>query len=339
MALHHGGKLREAAARLQIPLSDWLDLSTGINPHAYPLTHFSEQVWQRLPEENDGLETAAAAYYGNTNLLMTPGSQWSIQYLPLIRQALHGTGSVLIHRSGYAEHHHAWHKAGFTLHYYDEQPSAEQLRECDVCLIINPHNPHGTLLSPDAITQCQSQLRQDNAWLIVDEAFMDVTPELSVVDQAGNSNLIVLRSLGKFFGLAGLRVGALIAAEPILNSAKEWLGPWAISGPSRAVATAALQDYAWQQAMRITLHADSLRMSALLLNHFNGLPTGPALFKTVYTNQAAAIVEHAARKGILLRLLDDQSGFRIGLPATQTQWQKLELWLHSLQLVKRESFA
>ena len=67
--LEHGGRLRVAARRFGIPLSDWVDLSTGINPQPYPVPPLAPEVWLRLPETDDGLEAAAARYYGNPLLL------------------------------------------------------------------------------------------------------------------------------------------------------------------------------------------------------------------------------------------------------------------------------
>jgi hypothetical protein len=102
--LEHGGRLRQAAQRYGIPLADWVDLSTGINPQAYPVPPLAPEVWQRLPETDDGLEAAAAAYYGSTHLLPVAGSQAAIQALP----ACFASGRVITLAPTYAEHPHAW---------------------------------------------------------------------------------------------------------------------------------------------------------------------------------------------------------------------------------------
>lgn len=310
--LEHGGRLREAVRRYGIPLDDWLDLSTAINPHGYVPPEVPNEVWQRLPEEDDGLEAAAAAYYGNANLLPVPGSQAAIQALPHCF-ALH---RVAVLTPGYNEHAHAWRNAGHTI----VAAAADELESvasaCETLVLCNPNNPDATHIPRERLLA----LLERGTRLVVDEAFVDTLPEHALTPLAGEAaHLIVLRSLGKFFGLAGARVGFAFAASGLLAQLRERIGPWAVTGPSRLVAAAALRDTEWQQATRQHLIRDSARLAALLA------PLGDvrrhALFAYVVREDAAACADVLARRGILVRCFDN--ALRFGLPATECAWEKL----------------
>ena len=326
--LEHGGRLREAAAHYQIPLERWLDLSTGINPEPWPVPHLPPTHWQRLPEINDGLEEAATAYYGNPNLLPVAGSQAAIQLLPtLLPRAAVACISPL-----YAEHPKAWSQAGHKLRFLQNALLSRALTAATpYILICNPNNPTADRHPYDATVDAAKQLKKRGGWLIVDEAFIDPTPELSLTPLAGTAeapNLIVFRSLGKFFGLAGARVGFLFAAPDLLSKMAEAIGPWAVSGPSREVARLALSDTAWQQQMRPQLIGAGQRLQQLLT------PLGEvkscALFATLTTAHATELHEHLAQQGILVRRLDQQPLVRFGLPPNEAGWlclqDALEKW-------------
>ena len=207
--IKHGGNLREAAQRYQIPLRDWIDLSTGINPNGWQPPPVPAHVWQRLPEENDGLLEAARTYYGQPHLLALAGSQAAIQSLPYCR----APARVGIVSPAYAEYEYCWRKAGHAVIMLGRDEVAAYLDSLDVLIVINPNNPDTYLHRCETLLAWQQQLARRGGWLIVDEAFMDSTPEDSLLqnDLEPCPNLIVLRSLGKFFGLAGLRLGFLIA--------------------------------------------------------------------------------------------------------------------------------
>ncbi len=321
--LEHGGRLRQAAQDYGIPLSDWVDLSTGINPGTYPIPPIDPLCWQRLPEDNDGLEAAAAAYYGNHRLLALPGSQAAIQSLPfLFKPVVVACVSPL-----YEEHPHAWEKAGHKLR---RLPSLQRAVSVvtPLVLLCNPNNPTARQLPRQELLDAAAQLRQRGGWLIVDEAFADAEPENTVAHLAGSEqapNLIVLRSLGKFFGLAGARVGFIFAAPEKLEPLREMLGPWAVSHPARHVARRALEDHAWQAAARKKLAAHSQRLAGLLAPL--GSVSRTALFCSVDTGNhpqiAAALAEHFARRGLLIRRFDTHGLLRFGLPGSEVQWQRL----------------
>ena len=318
--LEHGGRLRRAAQQYGIPLADWIDLSTGINPQSYPVPQIDPACWNRLPEDDDGLEAAAAAYYGNDRLLVLPGSQAAIQSLP----ALFSPVVVACLSPLYEEHPQAWERCGHKLR---RLPNLQRMLAAMTpnVLLCNPNNPTAQSLPRQALLDAAQQLRKRGGWLIVDEAFGDAEPENCIASVAGSDdapNLIVLRSLGKFFGLAGARVGFVFGAPDILDRLREVLGPWPVSHPSRFVAKRALEDSAWQTATRKQLADDSQRLAELLAPL--GEVSRTALFCTVKTMQTDQLVEYFARRAILTRHYDATDLLRFGLPADEAQWQGLK---------------
>lgn len=318
--LEHGGRLQQAARRYGIAPADWLDLSTGINPNAWPVPDLPAHAWSRLPESDDGLEAAAHAYYGTQSLLPVAGSQAAIQALPLLR----GACRVGVLSPSYAEHAQAWQRPGHAIQAVTAAQVDNSLAGLDVLVLVHPNNPTGERFEIQQLIDWHARLAGRGGWLIVDEAFMDATPEASLAPFCPRAGLIVLRSLGKFFGLAGVRVGFVLAPREILQALDEHLGPWAVNGPARAVARLALGDRAWQTQTRARLVHDARRLQELL--RASGLPPtgGTGLFQWVVTPRAAVIHERLARQGILTRLFSEPSSLRFGLPATETQWQRLQ---------------
>lgn len=330
--LEHGGRLRLAAEQYDIPLPDWLDLSTGINPDAYPVQAIDPACWQRLPEDDDGLEAAAAAYYGNNRLLALPGSQAAIQALP----QLFRPGFLACVAPLYQEHPHAWERAGHKLRKLPTLQRALAATTPNV-LLCNPNNPTASTLSRETLLDAAQQLAQRGGWLIVDEAFADVEPENCVTPLAGSDvapNLLVLRSLGKFFGLAGARVGFLFGAAEKRERLREMLGPWAVSHPARAVARQALTDREWQLATRMRLKAAAKRLHGLLAPL--GDTQASALFCTLKTPAVESLAAHFASRAILTRRFDEQGLLRFGLPGNENEWQRLasavDEWREATQL-------
>jgi cobalamin biosynthetic protein CobC len=323
--LEHGGRLRAAAARYAAfgdrTLADWLDLSTGINPRAYPVPALDPQCWQRLPEDDDGLDAAAAAYYGSERLLALPGSQVAIQLLP----ALFAPLAVACMTPIYEEHPQAWQRAGHKLRRLENVALQRALAVATPMIVLcNPNNPTGRRLPAQELLAAAAQLQRRGGWLVVDEAFGDAEPGNCLAALAGSPeapNLIVLRSLGKFFGLAGARVGFVFAADDKLARLREAIGPWPLSGPARAVARLALADRGWQAQTRHQLAAAAERLTALL-RPFGELG-GTALFVSLATPHAASLFEHLARQAILTRHFPAQGLLRCGLPACESEWLRL----------------
>lgn len=318
--LEHGGNIRQAAQRHGIALPDWLDLSTGINPIGWPVPALPADCWQRLPENGDGLEQAARRYYGCAHLLPVAGSQAAIRMLPRLRPA----GRVGVLHPGYAEHAEAWARNGHEVVPLASRDVESWLERLDVLVLINPNNPSAETLAPATLLAWQHRLAQRGAWLVVDEAFVDAMPDLSLARHVGREGLVVLRSLGKFFGLAGARVGFVLAWPALLARMDEALGPWTLAHAARWVAKQALEDFAWQAAERLRLRLAGRRLADLLARH--GLPPcgGNALFQWVRTEQAAAIQERLAQQGIWLRRWENPPSLRFGLPGLEDEWWRLE---------------
>lgn len=318
--LEHGGRLREAAQRWNIPLADWLDLSTGIAPWPYPVPPPPAEIWQRLPENDDGLEAAARAYYGAGHLLALPGSQSGIQWLPRLLPP----GRVALSLPTYNEHPAAWQVAGHTL--------VDWHAPADYAVLCNPNNPTGQRFTRGELLERARALRL----MVVDEAFIDAAPAESLAALAGTAaadNIVVLRSLGKFFGLAGARVGFAIAAPELLARLAAALGPWAVGHPARWAARHALTDTGWQAAQRERLQSAAVRLDALLRAAGFNETTGTALFQYVATPRAAEIHDALARRGILVRQFVAPAALpslRFGLPGSEEDWQRLTVTLKEM---------
>jgi cobalamin biosynthetic protein CobC len=321
--LHHGGRLREASEHYAIPLGQWLDLSTGINPKAWSVPRVPASTWVRLPEDDDGLEQAAREYYGTGHLLPVAGSQAAIQALPWLRER----SRVGVLDPGYAEHAHAWRRAGHSLAPVGADRAAQAVPDLDVLVITHPNNPTGACFAKRQLLHWCDRLAKRGGWLIVDEAFMDSTPEYSLAPLCPRDGLIVLRSLGKFFGLAGARVGFVCAQPDILARLHAFLGPWTVATPARLVAALALRDRAWQDAMRQSLLFDGNRLRSLLVRHGLVPDGGCSLFQWLVTPRAACLQDYLARRAILSRLFTNVPGLRLGLPGSETEWERLEMAL------------
>ncbi|MFJ2482852.1 threonine-phosphate decarboxylase CobD [Pseudomonas sp. NPDC087598] len=328
--LEHGGRLRKAALDYGIAEADWLDLSSGLAPWPFPVPEIPLRAWARLPETDDGLEQAACDYYGAAQVLPVAGSQMAIQLLPRLRRA----GKVGVLSPCYAEHAEAWRRSGYIVREVLEQEVDFFLDSLDVLVVVNPNNPTGLSLTPARLLDWHARLAQRGGWLVVDEAFMDNTPQLSLAAHTHRVGLIVLRSFGKFFGLAGVRLGFVLAERKLLKLLAEQVGPWAVSGPTRVLGQACLQDTENHTRQRIRSDEASERL-ALLLERYGFKPHGGcALFQWLITEQAQALHEFMARRGILLRIFTHNSSLRFGLPADAAEEARLE---QALQAFAKEN--
>ena len=325
--LEHGGNIGAVAALYGIPAEQWLDLSTGINPIGWPVPVLPPETWSRLPQDDDGLVETARRYYGSENLLPVAGSQAAIQTLPRLR----GRARIGVLTPTYAEHARAWAAAAHEVVPLTASAVENTLDALDVLVLANPNNPTGETFNQEMLLKWHARLATRGGWLVVDEAFVDATPECSLASETQRGGLIVLRSLGKFFGLAGARVGFVLAAPALLATLREQSGPWTVSGPARAVARAALADRAWQQAARLRLRQTAARLADLLAHHGLRPTGGTALFQWAPTPQARSLHEALARQGILTRLFTDPTGLRFGLPEEEAEWQRLEAALTAVQ--------
>lgn len=332
--LEHGGRLRAASQHYGIALDQWIDLSTGISPWPYPIPEIPTTAWHRLPEPDDELNAVAADYYGNKQLLATSGSQPAIQALPHLFES----NRIAIVGPTYNEHVAAWQLAGHDI-LIASTLSAALESGAPIILLCNPNNPTATHHQPQELLAATHQLNERKGWLIVDEAYGDAYPELNVTHLAGTpeaQNLITMRSLGKFFGLAGARVGFVFGARSLLDRLADKLGPWTISGPSRFVAQKALADTIWQANQATYIRDAGIRLKQLIARTLapESLVKSTGLFSTFHTPDAVALFEHLAAQGILVRLFSETSLIRIGIAADH-EWKRLEnvlqTWHNTIQ--------
>jgi len=322
--LNHGGNLAEAATQYGIPEDQWLDLSTGLNPIGWELKGpIPTKYLAQLPYPDNDLLTAATDYYGTSQLLPIPGSQAAIQLIPQLTKA----GSVAIPVPGYEEHIYHWRKNGHQIISYnpkhDDLLEFIQRNQPAVVLVINPNNPTGHIYTKDELLTILNAVESYEGLLIIDEAFIDTRPEnsLSIIK---SDSLIILRSLGKFFGLPGIRIGFVIANKQWRDAIESALGPWAVSGPSQWIATQCLKDIAWQRHATKSLQALSKQQLAFLSESFTSISRNIGssdYFNTLCLSKKTAEEMHSyfAQHGILIRKidLDGESLLRFGLCADE----------------------
>ena len=341
----HGGQLQAASQKYGIPLENWLDLSTGINPNSYPLPHVPSHVWQRLPEINDGLEKAATHYYGCDSLLPVAGSQEAIQTLPSCLSSNKDVLRVGIIKPAYHSHQQAWECAGHKVVALDTGDVNAKIETLDILIVVSPTNPSAEIFTQETLLSWHQQLHRKGGTLIVDEAFMDATPENSVISTQTKQGLIVLRSIGKFFGLAGLRLGFVWAEQKVLQALSHKQDDWAVSHTARWAGKLALADAKWQQGQRELLPKHSQRLVELLEEELFNKPlmNGGVYFNTtnqhVHCTALFAYFEHPkskliyqrlAEQGVLVRLFETSPALRFGLPANEQQWRKLTHALNAI---------
>lgn len=319
-ALSHGGDLGAARRRFDDHAQGWLDLSTGINPHAWESPPLPPDIWRKLPQSDAeaALIEAAREAYGvpdGGRIIAAPGTQAIIQILPRLRPS----GQVVVLGPTYGEHAHAWRAAG---HEVREITSPD--RTGDVTVIVNPNNPDGRAVDRDTLRTLRESAAKRGGWLVVDEAFADTEPGISIADMAGQPGLIVLRSFGKFYGLAGLRLGFTLTDDGIADALTAALGPWAVSGPALEIGRAALANRGWRESMRTRLAEDVRKLDALLATAGLTVIGGTSLFRLIETGDAARLYERLVRHGILLRIFDGRPTLaRIGLPGGEAAFDRL----------------
>lgn len=311
----HGGGLE--AAKRAFGNDDWIDLSTGINPHPWPGAAAMAFDWQRLPDAQAlaRLEAVAAGYFGvdARHVCAVPGSEIGLRL----------TGTLIGGRTRHIAPSYRTHGemvAGSA----PIAPAAA--RGYDGSLILaNPNNPDGRLTGA-ATMQALLDGRGPGGWLLVDEAFADTDPAASIAPLVDDGQrLIVFRSFGKFFGLAGVRLGFVVAPQAIVAALRERLGAWPLSAAAIAIGTAAYADRDWIAAARRQLADEAAALDALLVRLGHRLIGDCPLFRLIETGDAHALFERLARRAILTRPFADQPRWlRIGLPADAAARVRLE---------------
>ena len=313
----HGGDLDRA--RAAFGGADWIDLSTGINPVAYPLPELPAWAYRALPTgaEIAELETAAAsAYETRTSVVALGGAQAAIQLVP----RLTGPGKASVVAPTYNEHAAALREQGWTV---TEKTDLTRLAGADIAVVVNPNNPDGRSWTPQALADLCTKV----GLLVVDESFADPHPELSLAPRLAKlgERALVLRSVGKFYGLAGLRLGFALGGPETVARLRALAGPWAVNGPAIAIGRAALADDGWRSSTRQRLAQDAARLDALAAVAGWTLVGGTTLFRTYETVDAVAAQSSLARAGIWTRAFRySDHWLRLGIPGTQTAWDRLE---------------
>jgi cobalamin biosynthesis protein CobC len=327
--LFHGGDLGAARRLFPGAPEPFIDLSTGINPNPYPIPKLPVEDFARLPDTDaiDALKVAAARYYGAPSpacIATAPGSQI---LLPVVA-ALAPPGRAAVMTPGYSEYARAATLAG------RDVVRVRDLAECSGAAIVivgNPNNPDGRLFGQRELLALATSLRRHNGLLVVDEAFMDAGPTGgSLASEVGYGNVVVLRSFGKFFGLAGLRLGFAVAAPPLVARLSATLGPWAVSGPAVAIGTKALADDVWIARTRERTAKSCQRLNTLFSDLDIAIVGGTTLFWLVRTPAASPLFRHLGQAGIWTRAFPEQADWlRFGLPADRGQWKRVEDALRS----------
>lgn len=327
--LLHGGNVDAARQRFPSAPEPWIDLSTGINPYPYAVPPLDPEIWSRLPQRSHGLalrEAATRCYRAQDPGMVVPasGTQALIQTLP----RLIARSQVAILSPTYTEHATAWRQG----HYVVEVPDLTTIASARVVIVVNPNNPTGQTIPTERLRELAAELQSRDGLLVVDEAFADVmAPDVSLVPDLPPAT-IVLRSFGKMYGLAGLRLGFAIAHEELATLLRDHLGPWAVSGPALSIGAAALADTAWRDETVTRLQNAQRRLDALL-ETCGGCSVigGTPLFRLVTHSRAAQVADTLAQHGILVRQFSyAPTWLRFGLPGPEAAWQRLE---HALRAI------
>ncbi|CUX30402.1 Putative threonine-phosphate decarboxylase [Agrobacterium sp. NCPPB 925] len=309
----------------------WIDLSTGINPHSYPHSPIPASAFTRLPEPGtaEELKQLAATHFGAPSaqhVTLSPGTQ---MLMPLLAQIAinRGAQNGAVLSPAYAEHARTARMAGLTV---NEVENISDLSAYGYAVVVNPNNPDGRITDREALLTLAGAIRRKGGLLVVDEAFIETGGAESLADAAGSDALVILRSFGKFYGMAGVRLGFAIAHPDIAAELEARLGPWAVSGPALHIATEALADREWQSSMRLRLAEEARRLNALLEKAGLKIAGGTSLFTLVRDERSKVLFEHLGRRGILVRIFDERPyDMRFGLPGSEAEWQRLEEALRS----------
>lgn len=293
---------------------DWLDLSTGINRLPWPVPPLPEGAWRDLPTRaaREAAEAAARACWSAPAALAMNGAQAAIEALP----RLWAPGRAAILAPSYNEHAAQFRAAGWDV---AEVPDTAAMAGADVAVLVNPNNPDGRSWTPAQVAALAGTVGR----LIVDESFGDVDPGLSVAASASD-RVVVLKSLGKFWGLAGVRLGFVLAGPETRAGLEARAGLWAVSGPALAIGARALADRDWAAATRARLARDAVRLDALAAEAGWRLVGGTGLFRLYDTPDAQAAQERLARAGIWSRVFPySRTWLRLGLPGPRAEWDRL----------------
>ncbi len=321
---YHGGNINAARRLFPEAPEPWIDLSTGINADPYPVNGIPPDAWTRLPDAAalEALESAARVAYGashSVGVVAAAGTQSLIQWLPQIFPARR----VGVLGFTYREHETSWRASGADVVTVRSPPD---LAAFDVGLVVNPNNPDGRKFAPEDMAEIAGVLACRGGRLIIDEAFMDLLGrQESLIPHLPSPGAIVLRSLGKAYGLAGVRLGFAVASMDDCARVRAALGPWPVSGPAIEIGRRALADETWLAATALRLREEASRLDRLLQSADLEIAGATPLFRLVRMNQSPALFDRLCRAGILTRpFLDRPDWLRFGIPHAPAEWMRLE---------------
>ncbi|MCA1359773.1 threonine-phosphate decarboxylase [Bradyrhizobium sp. IC3069] len=312
----HGGNLDQAQQRFGGRAEDWIDLSTGINRLPYPVGEVSARAWSALPSraEIEALHRAAGhAYRTGAPIVALGGAQAAIQLLPQLARP----GRARILAPTYNEYAGVLSAAGWEV---QEVGELGALPGADLAIVVNPNNPDGRRSAPQDLLALLPRVGR----LVVDESFSDADPQSSLAPDADRPGLLILRSFGKFYGLAGLRLGFAIGHAADIDKLAAVSGPWPVSGAAIEIGCRALRDQAWAEATSARLARDCVRLDAMAHSRSWRLIGGTPLFRLYETADAVAAQERLARSHIWSRVFAQQlTWLRLGLPGSEAEWTRL----------------
>jgi cobalamin biosynthetic protein CobC len=315
----HGGRLEQAKAHFGGADAPWLDLSTGINPHAWPGISALSIDWRALPDVQalEALEAAAARHFGvdPTHICALPGTEVGLRMLGdcLPGPAVHVVPSYRTHG--------------------EMVPDSRAIAIADVAttagstiILANPNNPDGRVHSAQELIGALQRVSAASGWLVIDEAFADAMPDISLASQIGDDRpLVIFRSFGKFFGLAGVRLGFVLGPRTLIARYRAKLGSWPLSSAAIAIGAGAYRDERWMEEMRLRLPIEAKALSDMLIRHGFKVIGACSLFRLIDVDNAAALFEKLARRAILTRPFDhNPSWLRIGLPDSTEALARLD---------------
>ena len=318
--MQHGGNKTAAARAYGVEPSEMIDLSTGISPRPYPLDlgAFELSDLIELPQAEDAehltqVMTSSWHIPDSAKLALASGSGAIISLMPHLYQG--DKRHVYCPEPVYSEHVIAWQNAGYTIITYDAGaiPDVDWGRAAAI-LAVQPGNPMGHIAPPSDWLALMSDAAAHNVMVIFDEAFIDLAPQLSLIPHMGQKGQIVIRSFGKFYGLAGVRLGAAIGHPDDITALYHLMGPWAVSTMALRFGAAAIADHAWADDQRRWLSDRMTFLKEGLAARNVTIVGGTDLYLLIDVADAARLQDDLARQGFWTRIFDSNPRWmRLGL--------------------------
>lgn len=325
----HGGALDRMRAVFPHAPTPWVVLSTGINPWPYRGSGLDVAVYDRLPTQAAHAKCRTALSEATDappeSICLAPGSELLIRLLPRFLSCRR----LAILDPTYGDYSEAWRQAGSDVIETDDPLSLAE--SVDAVIVCNPNNPNGRRFETEHLLRARDKLAARGGWLIIDEAYCDLTPSHSVTSHGGTEGLIILRSFGKFYGLPGLRLGAIIAPADLTKRVSQLFGAWPVSSAALEIGAEAFRDQAWQKSTRAALQNARQALDLVLETNALQVIGGTDLFRFVQVDDAHAAWRHLAQSGLYVRHFENMPArLRIGLPANEIQLARLNEALNLL---------